>query len=83
VSLPVLTTPEADAQIREVDRWWRANRPASPDLFAEERSRRPQQHGRVVVAGGLTRSDRPEAKEERSMDPEALFDLGRALAASP
>lgn len=36
MSLPVRTTPEADAQIREVDGWWRANRPASPDLFAEE-----------------------------------------------
>jgi plasmid stabilization system protein ParE len=36
VSLPVRTTPEADAQIREVDDWWRRNRPASPNLFAEE-----------------------------------------------
>jgi plasmid stabilization system protein ParE len=36
VSLPVRTTPEADAQIREVDAWWRRNRPASPNLFAEE-----------------------------------------------
>jgi plasmid stabilization system protein ParE len=36
VSLPVLTTPEADLQIREVDGWWHANRPASPDLFAYE-----------------------------------------------
>jgi plasmid stabilization system protein ParE len=36
VSLPVLSTPEADQQIREVDGWWHANRPASPDLFADE-----------------------------------------------
>ncbi len=36
MSLPVQTTPEADAQIREVDGWWRANRPASANLFAEE-----------------------------------------------
>jgi len=36
VSLPVRTTPEADAQIREVDSWWRKNRPASPNLFADE-----------------------------------------------
>lgn len=36
MSLPVRTTPEADAQIREVDSWWRRNRPASPNLFADE-----------------------------------------------
>jgi len=36
VRLPVRTTPEADAQIREIDRWWRRNRPASPNLFADE-----------------------------------------------
>jgi len=36
VSLPVRTTPEADGQIREVDGWWRRNRLASPNLFADE-----------------------------------------------
>ena len=36
VSLPVRTTPEADAQILEIDSWWRRNRHASPDLFADE-----------------------------------------------
>jgi plasmid stabilization system protein ParE len=36
VRLPVRTTPEADAQIREIDSWWRRNRPASPNLFADE-----------------------------------------------
>jgi plasmid stabilization system protein ParE len=36
VSLPVITTPEADAQIRAIDTWWRTNRPAAPDLLAEE-----------------------------------------------
>jgi plasmid stabilization system protein ParE len=36
VSLPVKTTPEADAQIREIDNWWQANRRSSPDLFLEE-----------------------------------------------
>jgi plasmid stabilization system protein ParE len=36
VSLPVRTTPEADAQIREIDDWWRRNRPAAPDLFFDE-----------------------------------------------
>jgi hypothetical protein len=36
VSLPVTTTPEADAQIRTIDDWWRENRRASPDLFFNE-----------------------------------------------
>ena len=36
MSLPVRTTPEADAQIREIDGWWRSNRPAAPDLFLDE-----------------------------------------------
>ena len=36
MSLSVVTTPEADAQIRAVDDWWQLNRPAAPDLFAEE-----------------------------------------------
>lgn len=36
MNLPVRTTPEADAQIREIDDWWRRNRLASPDLFADE-----------------------------------------------
>ena len=33
---PVVTTPEADRHIRELDRWWRENREKSPDLFTEE-----------------------------------------------
>jgi hypothetical protein len=36
VSLSVRTTPEADPQIREIDEWWRTNRPAAPDLFLHE-----------------------------------------------
>jgi len=36
VNLLVRTTPEADAQIREIDDWWRRNRVAAPDLFLEE-----------------------------------------------
>lgn len=36
MSLPVRTTPEADAQIREIDSWWRKNRPSAPDLFLHE-----------------------------------------------
>lgn len=36
MSLPVITTPEADAQIRTIDTWWRTSRPAAPGLFTEE-----------------------------------------------
>ena len=36
MSLPVRTTPESDAQIREIDEWWRINRRAAPDLFLDE-----------------------------------------------
>jgi plasmid stabilization system protein ParE len=36
VSLPVRTTPEADTQIREIDKWWRKNRPAALDLLFNE-----------------------------------------------
>ena len=38
MNLPVRTTPEADAQVRAIDDWWRENRPSSPDLFLEELS---------------------------------------------
>ena len=36
MSLPVQTTPEADAQIRTIDDWWRRNRTAAANLFADE-----------------------------------------------
>ena len=36
MNLPVRTTPEADAQIREIDDWWRTHRVAAPDLFLNE-----------------------------------------------
>ena len=36
MTLPVRTSPEADAQIREIDGWWRRNRAASLNLFVDE-----------------------------------------------
>ena len=36
MNLPVRTTPEADAQIRDIDDWWRTNRRAVPDVFLDE-----------------------------------------------
>ena len=38
MSLPIRTTPEADAQIRDIDGWWSENRRSSPDLFFVELS---------------------------------------------
>lgn len=38
MSLPLQTTPEAEAQIRQIDSWWRVNRPASAGLFLDELS---------------------------------------------
>jgi plasmid stabilization system protein ParE len=32
----VIVSPEAEAQIAAIDAWWRGNRLAAPDLFAEE-----------------------------------------------
>lgn len=34
--MKVLVAPDAEAQIRAIDGWWRENRKASPRLFAEE-----------------------------------------------
>ena len=36
MATPVLLTPEAEAQIRRIDSWWRGNRPLAPNLFIEE-----------------------------------------------
>lgn len=38
MSIPVQATPKAEAQIREIDDWWRKNRLAAPDLFLDELS---------------------------------------------
>ncbi len=36
MNFPVRITPEVEAQIREIDNWWRTNRTASPDRFVDE-----------------------------------------------
>ena len=38
MTFTVVTTPEADEQIRAIDSWWRENRLAAPDLFSQELS---------------------------------------------
>lgn len=34
--LAIRFEPRAAAEVDRIDRWWRENRPASPDLFARE-----------------------------------------------
>lgn len=36
MSPAVVISPEAEAQIRAIDQWWRRNRAAAPDLFVQE-----------------------------------------------
>ena len=36
MNLSVRITPEAEAQIREINNWWRRHRNAAPDLFVDE-----------------------------------------------
>jgi plasmid stabilization system protein ParE len=55
VSLPVTTTPEADAHIRTIDDWWRENRRASPDLFLDELSNAFEMLARAPQIGRLYR----------------------------
>ena len=55
MSLPVRTTPEAEAQIREIDSWWRRNRSASPDLFLDELSAAFDIVGHAPMIGHLYR----------------------------
>ncbi len=33
---PVSVTPEAEAQVRAIDAWWRSERPLAPTLFVNE-----------------------------------------------
>jgi len=55
VTLAVRTTPEAEAQISEIDSWWRTNRPASPDLFLDELEVGFEILGHVPLVGRLYR----------------------------
>jgi len=36
MTIAVIVSPEAEAQIKEVDGWWREKRKAAPDLFLQE-----------------------------------------------
>ncbi|HJU12716.1 MAG TPA: type II toxin-antitoxin system RelE/ParE family toxin [Candidatus Binataceae bacterium] len=47
----VRTTPKAEAQIRNIDRCWRRNRPASADLFLDELSAAFGMIGHIPMIG--------------------------------
>ena len=55
MSIPVRTTPEADVQILEIDRWWRRNRVASPNLFLYELTAAFEMIGDAPYIGRLYR----------------------------
>lgn len=47
----VVVLPEAESQIRTINGWWRENRKAAPDLFAEEVAAALELIGRVPRFG--------------------------------
>ena len=55
MNLLVTTTPEADAQIRTIDDWWRENRRASSNLFCDELAAAFEIIGRAPNIGRLYR----------------------------
>ena len=54
--LPIHTTDEADAHIRQIDDWWRRNRLGSPNLFAEELAETFEMIGSAPFSGHPYRS---------------------------
>jgi hypothetical protein len=67
VTLAVRTTPEAEAQIREIGSWWRGNRPEGV-------------RGRSV--GELVRVDQPRRNTRRSASVEAGWFMTAPFRAS-
>ena len=55
MSLPIRTTPEADAHIRDIDAWWRSNRPARRNVFLNEPSKAFEIVGHAPQIGRLYR----------------------------
>jgi plasmid stabilization system protein ParE len=56
----VIVSPEAEAQIKTIDRWWRENRSAAPDLFIQELSDAVAMLETMPLAGHRVRH--PEVK---------------------
>jgi plasmid stabilization system protein ParE len=58
VTIRVITTPEAERQLVEIERWWRANRPAAPDLVVREFSSASELIATAPLAGRAYRGFR-------------------------
>lgn len=50
---------EADAQVIQIDAWWRDNRLTAPDLFADELDRALEDIGATPTIGTLYRDGSP------------------------
>lgn len=57
----VIVSPEAAAEIDEIDNWWRANRDKAPDLFAHELERTFEM---LATAPGIGRLQRRLARPD-------------------
>jgi plasmid stabilization system protein ParE len=58
-------TPRARAQINDISRWWRANRPSNPTLFREELIEARQRIAHLPASGPAY--DSPEHADVRRM----------------
>lgn len=74
MTVQVRTTPQADAQIREIDDWWRANRTASPDLFVNELAAAFEILASAPMIGRLYRKS-PVANTRRLLLKESRYHL--------
>lgn len=81
MTILVLITPEADAQIREIDHWWRENRPAAADLFLSELSRCFEVIASVPEIGRLYRAS-PVPRVRRLLLKETRYHLYYVLGAA-
>ena len=58
MTLPVVVALEAERQANAIDRWWRAHRSASPDLFRDEFAAALELIGIAPLSGRRYRSAR-------------------------
>jgi plasmid stabilization system protein ParE len=57
MTLPVVVALEAERQARTIDRWWRTNRSAAPDLFRDEFAAALELIGLAPLAGRRYRGE--------------------------
>ena len=79
MSLLVRTTPEADTQIRVIGDWWRKNRTASPDLFADEPAAAFELLGHAPYIGRLYRQSPVSDTRRILLEKDGLLDRSTAI----